>query len=438
MTWCEQSPEAVRSQLDRNVGHLAITWALIIPLIYFAGAFWFQKTGGNDALSAGNGALVETPQTAESAVTVALVFAILAIAMLPRMKSAINVALYNRVFVALAALAFLSSSWSQDPVRSLEWSVCLAFNTLFAFYLCRRFSPEQQMRIVLLLGGICLALSICLALVFPRYGISNLGGTGAWRGAYGHKNICALITTLLLSAGFYVPTGGLFSRLCRLAFIVLSVLVVLMTQSATGKVILVCLAAYLIATKAIKRFRSYDRLGVLVVSATIAAVLVAAAISHSSEITYALGKDPTLTGRTEIWQAATASALKHPILGYGYMAFWRGLRGESANVALAGGFFMTHAHSGFLEVWLTLGLCGVGLFMYSVVKAFRDWLLCLRGGGSPYLFWCGCVVFLTIISNAVEAGGIASANNVQWILYILACVGLSDGARRIRLGLSHG
>jgi exopolysaccharide production protein ExoQ len=163
---------------------------------------------------------------------------------------------------------------------------------------------------------------------------------------------------------------------------------------------------------------------------------VVVALSKAMAMLFFLGKDPTLTGRTEIWQASMLSILKHPILGYGYRAFWRGYQGESANASFAAHWAVPAAHNAFLEVWLTLGAVGLALVLYSLLRAGRDALVCIRAR-SPYFGWCASVVFLTIVTSVAE-GFLVNPNSLMWILYILACVGLSEGARRTRLGLQHG
>ena len=424
---------------NRPISHLVVTWLLLIPLFYFAsqGTLWFQNPGGNRALG-GFGSLENAPRTTASSVTLLLIFVIVFVLLFFRIESILRVCHDSSVFVALAALAIVSCLWSQFPIKSLEYSIFLFVNTLLAFYLYRRFSHYQQMKLLYLLGWICLALSIVLALFFPQYGISNLGGLGVWQGIYSNRNGCSMMTILFLSVAFFTPAIALFAKVIRITYIGLSVLLVLMTQSATGKISLICLLAYVTAVWVIKMISSKDRLIILLLGATIGLTFIAAGISYSRKIMYFIGKDPTLTGRTEIWKGVIISIVKHPVLGYGYKAFWKGLQGESANNMLVSGFLVGHAHNGFMEIWLELGAVGLGLFLYSMVRTFRDTLVCLRAGKMPYLFWCACLVFLVLVSSLDEVEEIVSPNSLPWILYILACVGLSEGARRIRLGQDHG
>jgi O-antigen ligase len=342
------------------------------------------------------------------------------------------------VFAAMAALAVLSCFWSQSPLSSLEYSVSLAVNTLFAFLLYRRFSPERQIRLLLMLGWICLVLSINLGLFFPQYGVSSINGTLAWKGIYVQKNPCSEMTVLLLSGAFFTPAVTLLFKVSRVVYIGLSVFLIVMTQSATGKIALASLLAFVIAIWVIKRLSTKDRMAVLLLGVTIGSALIVAGSYYLSEISYLLGKDPTLTGRTGIWKAAMESVLKHPLLGYGYHAFWAGLQGESANVVLANHWAVGGAHNGCLELWLQLGAAGLGLFLYSAIRAFRNALICFQGAKSSYLAWYACIVFLIIVMSIDEAVGIAAANNLAWIMYIVACVGLSEEARRIRLAAHHG
>jgi O-antigen ligase len=424
--------------LDQRISHLVAAWIVMIPLLYFAsqGNLWFHNADGTDTLG-GFGSLQSAPRTAQYAAEFSIVFVVVVLLLFPKIKSVIHASRDNPVIVMLAALATISSLWSQIPIKSLEWSICLLVNTLFAFYLCRRFNTEQQMRLLLLFGWICLVSSIILALFYPQYGIFNAGGIEAWKGIYFHKNICSMMTILLLSPVFFASTISWFAKVLRIIYVVLSIFLVLMTQSATGQIALACLVICVIAVTIIGRCGRRDRVFILLFGTVTGLALVIAGFSHSTELTYLFGKDPTLTGRTGIWEAAIASVMKHPILGYGYMAFWRGLNGESANASLMNGWAVSSSHNGFLAVWLTLGAVGVGLVTYCVLKAFRDIYMCIKASATSAWKWYACIIFLTMIINLDEEQ-IMVPNDLTWILFILACVGLSEEARKIRGALNHG
>ncbi len=92
-----------------------------------------------------------------------------------------------------------------------------------------------------------------------------------------------------------------------------------------------------------------------------------------SYLIQSLGKDPTLTGRTEVWQALLKMNV-NPILGTGFESFWLGDRREQ----LARMFWWqpNEAHNGYLETYLNLGLVGLfvtgGMLLATYFKARRE------------------------------------------------------------------
>ncbi len=71
-----------------------------------------------------------------------------------------------------------------------------------------------------------------------------------------------------------------------------------------------------------------------------------------------LGRDVTLTGRTDIWEAVL-DADKSPLLGEGFASFWLTQKGWELSVDLK----IPHAHNGYLETYLNSGWIGVCLLL---------------------------------------------------------------------------
>ena len=138
-----------------------------------------------------------------------------------------------------------------------------------------------------------------------------------------------------------------------------------------------------------------------------------------------------MSGRSQIWSAAFESILKHPLLGYGYAAFWSVLNGEMSNIVVATGWVVTGAHNGFLNVWIELGAVGLALVIATFVKAGKDALTCFKSNRSKSIDWYIGILFLTIVYNMDERTLVAQ-QNLTWMLFIIACVGLSEAARKVR------
>ena len=82
-----------------------------------------------------------------------------------------------------------------------------------------------------------------------------------------------------------------------------------------------------------------------------------------------LGRDETLTTRTEIWQDLLTIPI-NPLLGTGYESFWLGDR--LAFVWSIWSFGPNQAHNGYLETYLNLGWIGVAVLAGFLVATFRE------------------------------------------------------------------
>ncbi len=439
-TRTSNSLSQAQASTDHPIFNLAISWVLMIPLIYFAGVggFWFQHEANNNPLSQRYSSLVSDSHSTTTTLINVSVLTLVLIPVALNTKPIINLCTKDKIFPALVFFALASCLWSQFPTSSFKSSCFLAVETLLAFYLYHRFTPKQLFSLLFMLGWLCLGLSLVLIFFFPKYGIDTSGSSiGGWQGMYGQKNTCSMVTFFLMLTAVFAPTTTASGRFYRAAFIALSILMILMTQSATGKVLLACLLAYFVCMKVVQKFSAKDRTLVMILITLVLAPLTVVAISYWTEILLLLGRDPSLTGRTELWQGAMISVMKRPILGYGYVAFWTGFQGEAANVSLANHWSSVYAHSGFLNMLTTLGAAGLGLFCYTLLRAFRDAGSCLKSRDLSFMSWSLCIIISTLVLNVDEVT-IMLPDHLLWILYMLACICLSEGANSNRLRMEHG
>ena len=82
-----------------------------------------------------------------------------------------------------------------------------------------------------------------------------------------------------------------------------------------------------------------------------------------------LGRNSTLTGRTEIW-SLVLGMVQNPVFGTGYENFWLGSRLEQ--VWSVYWFHLNEAHSGYIEVFLNLGWVGIMLLAIMIFTAYRE------------------------------------------------------------------
>jgi exopolysaccharide production protein ExoQ len=68
----------------------------------------------------------------------------------------------------------------------------------------------------------------------------------------------------------------------------------------------------------------------------------------------ALGRNSTLTGRTDIWAAVLPMA-RNPLVGAGFESFWLSPSVHQRLADLFPGLPLNEAHNGYIEVYLELG-----------------------------------------------------------------------------------
>lgn len=147
-------------------------------------------------------------------------------------------------------------------------------------------------------------------------------------------------------------------------------------------------------------------------------------LSNAETLLGALGKDITLTGRTEIWPLLFEVGQKQPWLGYGYSGFWLGWNGPSEAIWSLIIWHPNHAHNGVLQIWLELGLVGVLLLTLSFIKASLRAVAWVRLTKTAEGLWPLVFLALMLLSNVTD-NVILVTNNTFWILYVATAFSMS-------------
>ena len=132
-----------------------------------------------------------------------------------------------------------------------------------------------------------------------------------------------------------------------------------------------------------------------------------------------MGRDPTLTGRTEIWNALLKTVV-NPLAGCGYGSFWLGDRLSSVRNMFRNNPLM-EAHNGYLEVYLNLGWVGMLLLAFVLATGYRRIVALIRqdpGTGSLRLAY----LVVALVYNFTEAA--FKELNPIWIFLLFAVVGM--------------
>ena len=95
----------------------------------------------------------------------------------------------------------------------------------------------------------------------------------------------------------------------------------------------------------------------------------------------AMGRNPDLTGRTDIWRTVIPM-VPNSMLGAGFETFWCGPRKKIFHDTFGGMSMANEAHNGYIEVYLNLGWLGVGLIALILWHSYRTAVSAFRRDSS--------------------------------------------------------
>ena len=246
----------------------------------------------------------------------------------------------------------------------------------------------------------------------------------AWHGVFGFKNDWARIVVLATIAVFSRSRRSLRDLLLIASVILLAFGLIALARSIGALVILV---AMLLLSKVFGALRWRPR---ILAIAGLASALIVLPMSYLlfqnfDKATALLGRDASLTGRVGIWQLALSSIGKNPIRGYGYSAFWEADSQAAIRIREELHWAVPHAHNGYIDLALGLGLAGLLLFAGSYLIAARRAIDCLRRSVEREAMWPLVYLSFMFLYQLTE-GSLATGNTIFWILYVAACCSVTD------------
>lgn len=321
-------------------------------------------------------------------------------------------------FVCLCLWAYLSSTWTSNPVDTLRASTFMTCSLMGCCAIAAHLTWEEILARLTLSVGSMMIVSVVLAIAVPSIGQMTDILQGAWSGVWGEKQAMGMYAALLILASLAL---ALFHRKywpCLL-LVPLSLIAIIGTTGKTA----ILMSFMGIAVFSVGWLVQRD---LRVAIATLwTAMVVGSAITYGltqgkDAIFRFLGRTPDFTGRTEVWREVEYVANKRPMTGYGYHAVWEdqtSVAGPYQWIADGTGFFPQNAHSSWLDISLQLGLPGLVLLAACMATAWLATLIRLRQGGPGSLFGLSALATLTMISFTESI--LVSSMDMPWMLVML-------------------
>lgn len=325
-----------------------------------------------------------------------------------------------------------SAAWSDEPfVLFKRWIKDLGHPIMVLVILTER-RPYDALAVALRrLAFLLIPVSVLFVKYFPELGRQyRTDGTLMYVGVGNQKNDLGL---LCLTVGLYLTWEILrkgervgepaLSRI-KLALIAsMAAWLLYLSDSQTSMVCLVIgLAVLYVFTRSGPARHPYA-----VMAAGVLAGLAAWGLEETfnlrATLLEALGRNATLTNRTEIWQIVRAFEVD-PWFGSGFMSFWTGQRLEDMLKLI--GATINQAHNGYLEQYLNLGYVGVAFILLIVSSAVLKIARQFPSERTTAAFRL-CLVVVALVYNYTEASFYGMNN--MWILLLIACMDVSSQAR---------
>jgi O-antigen ligase len=280
--------------------------------------------------------------------------------------------------LSLAGFLLSSAAWSVDTTATIRGGIQYFFFVLGMIGAAKNLEGDDFMD---LLTSVCFLSAVaCLILLFiaPVYVIGEQ--TGEFRGIFSQKNILGQamsVGALACLHSIRVRKRSLLSGI--LTFITIT-FVAVRSESTTSALVILLFLVLGVVMPLLQRGKAARTLGVVLLTVLL---LVGPIVAIGTNSLFELvGKDATLTGRTEIWGYAIPYIYQRPLLGWGYGAFWSTENPAAWEIANTIHWYAPEAHNGLLEILLSSGLVGAVWFIYLWVRAFRLSLRCIRLDGA--------------------------------------------------------
>lgn len=388
---------------------------------------WLDVAGSNDS-----GSLVD------ECVLTCLTFA--AIVVLARRKFNWTGALRRQKWLlALLLYMFASTLWSDITWIALRRSAReLIFLPMALLVLSEADPRKALLALVRRSAYVLIPFSLVLIKYYPALGreYGRWSGVQMWTGVTFQKNqlgrLC-MLTIFFLGWALYrrwrerSGRAGRYQAWADFLIIFLALYLLRGSDSATSTVTLAMGVFGYIGLSLFRRIRlAVPKAGLVALVIFLMALGTSTPFLGGTDVagfTKSVGRDSTLTGRTEVWADLLPAREQHSLLGYGFGSFWTDARRQFYDIPTA--------HNAYLDILLELGEVGLGLYVL--------WLVSLTGALHRALKddyeWSSiaiCLLLMGLVYNFSESALNSFNEHMTAVMTLAALVALSKGNSRVK------
>lgn len=327
--------------------------------------------------------------------------------------------------------ALLSVLWTVaplvTPLAAFTGIGIAAFGCWFGWKL----SIEDQMWAVALSTACASILSAIVIIFWPLYGKMYVATGGvadrfddgaAWQGIFGNRNSLSPVCTLGLIGlvGLIALRPSIKRAVAMLPIALIHGTLLWNSSGLTAMVALGLVTMTAVALPQLSRLkaRRVPGLAVAITAALGAFATWVVIFSNFEWFAENIGRDPTLSGRRQIWAHAREFFWVHPVRGYGFWAIWERPEVTAESYARLGNY--GSAHNAALEVAIGLGVVGLVFYLGICGAAIGGPFAWYWSRRSTAAWWWALVVVFVVAEQLMES--FVLWHSYIWVLFIAAAM----------------
>lgn len=331
-----------------------------------------------------------------------------------------NLAIRMPLIILLMGVIAASATWSIDQGLTIRRFIAIGMTTTFGLYIAMRYNWREMLTLFGIVWFILCIGTIIISLGVPSLGVDSDVHVGAWKGLWFEKNtLGGHMSRASFLFGFLVLTQPEKRKFWGFGLL-MSIVLVVLSQSATS--LLGMLIGFLVlAAGWFMRRGPVSSLTAFWVMVTLTSAFIGILLTDPDLLFGLIGRDATLTGRTDIWEILLNLIEERPNRGYGYGAFWSPGSDQALYVRELTQWEVPTAHNGWLETWLSIGLVGLSLFCVSFV------LTIIRAVMTAFSRWVGFFALgfiLQFFVFSLSESIILQQNSITWVTYVAIAAAL--------------
>jgi exopolysaccharide production protein ExoQ len=316
----------------------------------------------------------------------------------------------HRWLLVLLTYMFISTFWSDITFIALKRWIREVIVVIMALVIMSEANPRRALESVLRRSAyVLIPFSFMLIKYYPALGrqYGRWSGIEMWTGVTAQKNglgrLCMISVFFLLCSLYQWWRERASVRVSYQPWADISVLLIALVlfkgaDSSTSLASLVVGVATFLGLCLFQKLKLMApktcllALMILLIGFGVSAPFLGG--SNVAIFSSSLGRDETLTGRTEVWAAVLPVVKQHPLLGSGFGSFWTDARRQLYEIPTA--------HNGYLDILLELGAVGLAFCTMWLLSCARQ----LHRALSQDYDWASiaiCFLIMGLVYNNTES-----------------------------------